>query len=105
MKRAWKKLVRSKVPSMWKRRLWLEELEVRCQPSVTGFSLIDESNNNPAGGSAGSDLLRISPAAYKPVANGGDGFTTPSMTYGAPTFVAGPRLVSNDVSNQADPLF
>jgi hypothetical protein len=85
----------------------VEPLEERCQPSVTGFSLVDETNNNADGvtGTAGTDLLRLSPADYKPVANGGDGLTTPSLTYGAPTFVAGPRLVSNAVSNQADPLF
>src|SRR5262249_56025243 len=56
-------------------------------------------------GRAGTDLPRPPGAAYKPVANGGDGLNIPSMTYGAPTFVAGPRLVSNVVSNQADPLF
>src|SRR5205823_6142839 len=86
----------------------LEQLEDRCLMSVTGFSLIGESNNNladPTLGTANTDLLRLSPADYKPVANGGDGLTTPSLTYGAPTFVAGPRLVSNDVSNQATVLF
>ena len=87
-----------------RRRFELEALEERCQPSVTGFRPVDEVGNNEANPNlaiAGTDLLRLSPAAYKPVANGGDGLTTPSLTYGAPTFVAGPRLVSNDVSNQA----
>jgi hypothetical protein len=86
----------------------MEQLEERSQPSVTGFSPIDEIGNNPFNaslGTAGTDLLRISPAAYKPVANGGDGLNTPSLTYGAPTFVAGPRLVSNVVDNQAAVLF
>jgi peroxidase len=86
----------------------LEPLEERCQPSVTGFSPVDEVGNNAANqnlGTAGTDLLRLSPPDYKPVANGGDGLTTPSLTYGAPTFVAGPRLVSNTVSNQATTLF
>jgi peroxidase len=88
------------------RPLCLEPLEERCQPSVTGFSSVDEVGNNAANlGIAGTDLLRLSPADYKPVANGGDGLTTPSLTYGAPTFVAGPRLVSNVVSNQATTLF
>ncbi len=84
----------------------VEELESRCLLDAS-FSLIDETNNNPDGvsGTAGTDLRRVSPAAYKPVANGGDGLNTPSMTYGAPTFVAGPRLVSNTVANQATTLF
>src|SRR5204863_4018954 len=89
-------------------RLNLEALEERCVPSVTDFRPVDEVGNNAGNtalGTAGTDLLRLSPAAYKPVANGGDGLTTPSLTYGAPTFVAGPRLVSNDVSNQATVLF
>jgi hypothetical protein len=89
-------------------RLHLEALEERDMLSVTGFSTVTEVGNNPNNptlGTAGTDLLRLSPADYKPVANGGDGLTTPSLTYGAPTFVAGPRLVSNVVSNQANPLF
>ncbi|MBN9118149.1 MAG: peroxidase family protein [Planctomycetes bacterium] len=89
-------------------RLAVEALEDRCVPDATGYRPIDEVGNNaadPNRGTANTDLLRLSPAAYKPVANGGDGLNTPSMTYGAPTFVAGPRLVSNDVSNQATVLF
>lgn len=106
----WNRLVSRKPQAAARRRLWLclEQLEERCQPSVTGFRPIDEVGNNVANpnlGIAGTDLLRLSPDAYKPVANGGDGFTTPSLTYGAPTFVAGPRLVSNTVSNQATVLF
>jgi hypothetical protein len=90
------------------RQLLVEVLEDRSLPSVTGFSPVDEVGNNVGDsslGTAGTDLLRQSPADYKPVANGGDGLTTPSLTYGAPTFVAGPRLVSNVVSNQATTLF
>jgi hypothetical protein len=88
----------------------LEPLEERCLLDGGGFRPIDEVGNNQTPGLenlgiAGTDLLRISPADYKPVANGGDGLTTPSLTYGAPTFVAGPRLVSNVVSNQATTLF
>jgi hypothetical protein len=103
--------------------LWIEQLEDRCTPSVTGFSPVDEVGNNAANpyqgvsfftsstegttpaDVAGGDLLRLSPADYKPVANGGDGFTTPSLTYGAPTFIATPRQVSNFVFNQATTLF
>jgi hypothetical protein len=87
-------------------RVGIEELEPRCLLDGSGFSPISEIGNNMANqmlGTANTDLLRLSDAAYKPVANGGDGFNTPSMTYGAPTFVAGPRLVSNVVFNQADP--
>ena len=50
-------------------------------------------------GTAGTDLLRVSPAAYA------NGIFTPGMGGGAPTFVAGSRLVSNTVSNQAATLF
>jgi hypothetical protein len=105
----WKNLVKRNVARKRRSyRLWLEELEVRCQPSVSGYSPVTEIGNNagnPTLGTAGTDLLRISPADYKPVANGGDGLNTPSLTYGAPTFVAGPRLVSNVVDNQAAVLF
>ena len=86
----------------------IEELETRIVPSATGFRPTDEVGNNVVDstmGTAGTDLLRLSPAAYKPVANGGDGLNTPSLTSGAPTFVAGPRLVSNIVDNQAAVLF
>ena len=84
----------------------MELLEHRCMLSVSGFRPIDEVGNNVANpnlATAGTDLLRRSPAAYKPTASGGDGLNTPGMGGGAPTFVAGPRLVSNVVSNQADP--
>jgi peroxidase len=82
-------------------RLNLETLEDRCQPSVIGYSLVDETNNNADGvsGTANTQLLRLSAVAYK------DGFSTPGMGGGAPTFVAGSRLVSNSVSNQATTLF
>jgi hypothetical protein len=75
-------------------------------PNVDDFRPIDELGNNvahPLQGTAGTDLLRLSPAAYRPAADGGDGLNTPSMTYVAPTFVAPPRLVSNVVCNQAGP--
>ncbi|HMF16441.1 MAG TPA: peroxidase family protein, partial [Gemmataceae bacterium] len=101
MKRAWwNRVVIQKTRATKKRRnCWLrvEQLEVRCQPSVTGFRPIDEVGNNAANptlGMAGTDLLRLSPAAY------GDGLNTPSLAD-----VAGPRLVSNVVDNQAAVLF
>jgi hypothetical protein len=80
----------------------LEELEARCQPSASGFRPTDEVGNNPnnsALGTAGTDLLRISAVAYA------DGISKPSMGGGSPTFVASPRTVSNDLSNQATTLF
>ncbi|HYT93710.1 MAG TPA: hypothetical protein VEL76_33635, partial [Gemmataceae bacterium] len=44
--------------------LWLEPLEQRCLLDAS-FSLIDETNNHSDGvsGTAGTDLLRLSPAA------------------------------------------
>ena len=113
----WKRILSRKLQTRKNRRplLSLEQLEDRCVPSVTTeIRLIDETNNNLSDftlGTAGTDLLRQSPADYKPnVAPvgsppNGDGLNTPSLTYGAPTFIAGPRLVSNTVSNQATTLF
>src|SRR5207244_7580603 len=69
-------------------------------PSEYNTPLADATQRTPD-----TAPLRLSPADYKPVANGGDGLNTPSLTYGAPTFIAGPRLVSNTVSNQATVLF
>lgn len=86
-------------------RLVLEQLEDRCVPSVTpgvdSFSNIDQTNNNESNdlGIAGTDLLRVSDPAYA------NGIFTPGMGGGSPTFVAGSRLVSNTVSNQATTLF
>jgi hypothetical protein len=84
---------------------------------VTGFRPVDEVGNNPTNiyqgvsfftsstegttpaDVAGGDLLRFSGIAY------GDGISKPSMGGGAPTFIASPRTVSNDVANQATTLF
>ena len=96
----WKSLVSRKSKATVKRRrpwLFLEPLEERCQPSVTGYSTVTEVGNNvanPTQGTAGTDLLRLSPAAYA------DGISTPSLA-GVPS----PRTVSNDVFNQATTLF
>src|SRR5215217_3332697 len=89
-------------------RLRLEELETRCLLSASGFRPIDEIGNNETdttSGTAGIDLLRVSPEAYRTAANDPNGFFTPSMNGGAPFFVSGSRLVSNDISNQATVLF
>jgi hypothetical protein len=70
-------------------------MEQRCLPSVTGFRPIDEFGNNlahPTEGTAGTDLLRISPVAYA------DKISAPSLPNNP-----GARVVSDIVSNQADP--
>jgi peroxidase len=89
--------------------LTVETLEDRSVPSATGYRPIDAVGNNVANpnfGIAGIDLLRISPARYRVVAGTDpNGFFTPSMNGGAPFFVAGSRLVSNDLSNQSPVLF
>jgi hypothetical protein len=63
--------------------------------SVTGFRPIGEVGNNvalPTEGTAGTDLLRVSPAAYA------DGINSPSLP-GDP----GARVVSDLLNNQAAP--
>ena len=72
----------------------LEALEDRCVPS-SGYRPIDELGNNisnPTWGTAGTDLLRLSPVAYA------DGISAPSLPNNP-----GARVVSDLVSNQADP--
>jgi hypothetical protein len=76
-------------------RLQLERLEDYCLLSVTGFRPIDEVGNNvadPTEGTAGTDLLRVSPAAYA------DGVSAPSLPNNP-----GARVVSDILNNQADP--
>jgi hypothetical protein len=78
--------------------LHIEQLEERNLLSVTGtgFRPIDEVGNNivsnPMWGTAGSDLLRNSPVAYA------DGISAPSLASNPSA-----RLISDLVSNQADP--
>jgi peroxidase len=78
------------------RRLELELLEVRCLLStVLTYRPIDEVGNNvanPTWGTAGVDLLRLTPAYYA------NGINSPSL----PQDVSA-RVVSNLVNNQADP--
>jgi hypothetical protein len=72
----------------------METLEARCLPTVT-FSAIDGSGNNlvnPDWGSAGTDLIRIAPAAYA------DGISAPA---GADR--PGARAISNALADQTDP--
>jgi hypothetical protein len=73
----------------------LEPLEARCLPSATGYRPIDEVGNNaadPTQGTAGNDLLRVSPAAYA------DGVSSPSLPQDASA-----RVISDILNNQADP--
>ncbi len=73
----------------------LEQLEDRVQPSVSGFRPIDETGNNIAIstlGTAGTDLLRVSPAAYA------DGVQSPSLANNP-----GARVLSDLLNNQAAP--
>src|SRR5205814_2027706 len=77
----------------------VERLEDRCLPSpdllaALGFRSPDGTGNNlahPTWGSAGTDLLRLAPAAY------GDGISTP----GGPNRPSA-RVVSNTVADQGD---
>jgi hypothetical protein len=75
-------------------RLGLELLEERNLLSA-GYRSIDGTGNNlanPQWGSAGTDLLRLSPTAYA------DGISTPSLANDP-----SPRVVSDILNNQADP--
>src|SRR5262245_14406266 len=78
----------------------LERLEDRRALSAgsalaTGFRPIDEVGNNvanPTEGTAGTDLLRVSPAAYA------DGVSAPSLPRDPSA-----RVISNILNDQADP--
>ncbi len=121
MNRTWWKRLAGRKPraAAQTRRTWLflEKLEERCQPSVTGFRPTDEVGNNTANpdwgaapadqpGGAAIQLLRISPADYA------DGIATPSLpgngaTVGPTSGLSepSPRTISNDVFNQSPTLF
>jgi peroxidase len=74
-------------------RLEMQILEDRCVPAV--YRPIDEVGNNvanPTWGTAGTDLTRLTPAAYA------DGVSSPSLPHDPSA-----RLISNIVNNQADP--
>lgn len=82
---------------MKKYRPALEQLETRDCPSTVSmlFRSIDGFGNNlhnPTLGQAGTNLLRVSPAAFS------DGISAPSLAAN-PT----PRVLSNALNNQADP--
>jgi hypothetical protein len=87
----------SSTPNTKRRKvcLGLEMLEARLQPSTTGYEPIDGTGNNPFNptlGSAGTDLLRLSPVAYA------NGISTPSLPNNASA-----RVISDLVNNQAPP--
>ena len=78
-------------------QLELEPLELRCLLSVSGYRPIDEIGNNvsnPAWGTAGTDLVRLSPTYYA------NGYNSPSLPQDPSA-----RLVSDILNNQADPAF
>jgi hypothetical protein len=75
-------------------RLHCEGLEERSLLSAGFYSADGTGNNvaNPTWGSAGSDLLRVSPVAYA------DGISTPSLPQDQSA-----RAISNILNNQVDP--
>lgn len=81
-------------PTVRPRRLELETLEERTLLS-SGFRPIDEIGNNSSNqtwGTAGTDLLRFSPADYA------NGINSPSLAQDASA-----RVISDILNNQADP--
>jgi peroxidase len=99
---SWGSAVNLSLKSIGRRRMTrptfrpaIEKLEDRCTPTATGYRPIDEVGNNIADstlGTAGTDLLRLSPADYA------DGISSPSLPNNP-----GARTVSDILSNQADP--
>ena len=94
---SWLKVLRKKSVRTAKRRsqlqLVLESLEDRIQPTVSVLRPIDESGNNvaqPALGTANTDLVRISHAAYA------DGVSSPSLPNNPSA-----RVLSDLLNNQA----
>jgi hypothetical protein len=81
-------------PHRYRSKLDVEPLEERTLLSATFYTPDGTGNNktNAALGSAGTDLKRISPAAY------GDGMNTPSLGSNSSA-----RVISNILNNQTDP--
>jgi hypothetical protein len=75
-------------------RLEFEALEALTLLSATFYSIDGSGNNvaNPTWGSAGTDLLRVSPAAYA------DGISAPALANDPSA-----RVLSDVLNNQADP--
>jgi hypothetical protein len=77
-----------------RRRLQVQALEERTSPTNV-FRSIDGMGNNltqPAWGSAGTDLIRVSPVGYA------DGISAPALPQDQSA-----RAISNILNNQADP--
>ena len=72
----------------------LELLEERCVLDVRSITGVGNNLVNMGWGSAGTDLLRISPVAYA------DGVSSPSQPNKLST-----RQISNDLNNQSNPIF
>jgi peroxidase len=72
----------------------VEHLEQRCLMDVRSITGFGNNIANPNWGKSGIDLLRQSPVAYA------DHISTPS----APNTLS-PRQISNDLSNQSNPIF
>src|SRR5579871_1862609 len=99
---SWGRVANRSLKSIGRRRMThptfrptMERLEDRCTPTVSGYRPIDEVGNNtadPTLGTAGTDLLRLSPADYA------DGISSPSLPNNP-----GARTISDVLSNQADP--
>lgn len=85
---------RAEAPRLRRSFLHLETLENRLVPSATTYSINGAGNNltNSAQGSAGTDLIRISPVAYA------DGISALSLAGNQSA-----RVLSDLLNNQADP--
>jgi peroxidase len=72
----------------------LEQLETRVVMDVRSITGVGNNLDHLAWGAAGTDLLRVSPVAYA------DGLSSPSTPN-----TLNPREISNELSNQSDPIF
>jgi hypothetical protein len=72
----------------------MELLEHRIVPDVRSISGLGNNIDHPTQGMGNTDLIRTSPVAYA------DGISAASTPNGL-----NPRVISNDLSNQSDPIF
>src|SRR6516165_9660467 len=72
----------------------LERLEVRIVPDARSINGYGNNIDHPTEGMGATDLIRKSPVAYT------DGISAHS----APNTI-NPRVISNDLSNQSNPIF
>jgi hypothetical protein len=71
-----------------------DTLEVRITPDVRSISGFGNNIDHPTEGQGGTDLIRKSPVAYT---DGINAASTPNTI--------NPRVISNNLSNQSDPIF